>query len=126
MEGQYILNTGATTHTTALAFAAGGSLAVGSLEYFSQLWSAAANTIATASSTTHVSGVASKVINATSTAVYTLIYFSGVLRVTTGGTIIPQINFSANPTGTNLMKAGSYIKFAPIGSNTAQTIGNWS
>lgn len=126
MEAVYIMNTGATTHTTAVAFALAGGASVTSFEYLAMLWSAAANTIATAQSTTHVSGVASKVLNATSTAVWTLIQLKGLVRFNAGGTIAPQINFSANPTGTNLMKVGSFIRFTPVGSNTVVSVGPWA
>jgi hypothetical protein len=125
MEGLYIMNTGATTHTTALAFALGGGATVTSFEYLVDSWSAAANTIGV-SQVVHVSGVASKVINATSTAVWTLIRFRGLVRMNAAGTITPQINFSANPTGTNLMKVGSYITFTPMGLNTVASVGNWA
>lgn len=125
-EGVYIINTGTTTHTTAIAFALGGGATVTSVEYLVTLWSAAANTIATTSSNVHVSGVASKVLNATSTAVYTIIRFQGIWRQNAAGTVTPQINFSASPTGTNLMKVGSYIKFSPKGSNTMTFVGPWS
>lgn len=126
MEGQYILNTGATTHTTAMAFALGGgaSIVTDGLQYTTILWSAAANTLTTTQSTTHVSGVASKVLNATSTAVYTLIQFKGLLRMNAGGTVTPQIAFSANPTGTNLAKIGTYIQFTPIGAGAFTSIGS--
>lgn len=125
MRGLYILNTGATTHTTAMAFAL-GTATVTSWEYVANLWSAAANTISTTQSTTHVSGVASKVLNATSTAVYTIIQFEGFVRINTGGTITPQINFSANPTGTNLTKVGSFIRFDKMGSSSLQLAGPWA
>jgi hypothetical protein len=125
-EGQYIINTGSTTHTTAMAFALGSNATVSSFEYTTILWSAALNTIATAASFTQVSGVASKVLNATSTAVYTMIKFKGVMRTTLGGTITPQIAFSANPTGTNRMKKGSFIKFTPVGADTVEPIGLWA
>lgn len=129
-EGQYIINTGATTHTTALAFALAGGASVTSFEYVAETHSAAANTVTQATTSalwwvTHVSGVASKVINATNTAVYTIIKFKGIARMNAGGTITPQINFSANPTGTNLMKVGSYIKFKPIGNSSVKAVGPW-
>jgi len=124
MRGFYLMNTGSTTHTTAMAFALGGGASVTSWQYKTLLWSAAANTIATAQSTTHVSGVASKVLNATSAAVWTMIEFEGFIRMNAGGTVTPQINFSANPTGTNLMKVGSFIMFTPMGSNTVEKFGN--
>lgn len=122
-EGQYILNTGTTSHTTALAFAL-ATATVDSFEYVADCISAAENTPA-ATQTTHVSGVASTVINAASTAVYTIVKFKGIARFTLGGTVTPQINFSANPTGTNLMKKGSYVKFTPVGSSTAISVGPW-
>lgn len=125
-EGQYIMNTGSTSHTTAMAFALGSNATVSSFEYTTILWSAAANTIATAASFTHVSGVASKVLNAASGAVYTMIKFKGVMRTTLGGTITPQIQFSTAPGGTNLMKKGSFIKFTPVGADTVEPIGLWA
>jgi len=124
-EGIYRINTGATTHTTALAFAL-TTATVASFEYQVLLWSAAANAISTTQSTTHVSGVASKVVNATSTAVYTIIKFEGTFVTGTGGTITPQINFSANPTGTNLMKRGSFVSIRLIGVNTVTKAGGWN
>jgi hypothetical protein len=127
VEGRYIINTGATTHTTALAWSTGATIT--SFQYETLLWSAAANTITTAQSTTHVTGVASKVINATSTAVYTNIRFKGILvvgSVAGGSTITPQISFSANPTGTCLMKRGSWISFTKIGSDTDILKGGWN
>jgi hypothetical protein len=39
-----------------------------------------------------------------------------------GGTVTPQINFSAAPT-TPVMKADSYIKFTPIGTNVENAKG---
>lgn len=123
-EGEYYINTGAITHTTAMAFALSGAT-VASFEYQATLWAAAANTISTAQSTTHVTGVASKVLNATGTAVYTVIQFKGTAVFTAGGTITPQINFSASPTGTNLMKRGSWISFSKLGANTFVESGGW-
>lgn len=127
VEGRYYINTGSTTHTTALAWSTGATIT--DFQYQVVLWSAAANTITTTQSTTHVSGVASKVINATSTAVYTIIQFKGTIVVgsTAGGsTITPQINFSANPTGSCLMKRGSWISFTKIGTDTDILKGGWN
>jgi hypothetical protein len=123
--GRLLLATGATTHTTAMAWALSGAT-VASFEYTTNLWSAAANAISTAQSSCHVSGVASKVLNATSTAVRTVIEFDGILVTGTGGTITPQINFSANPTGTNQTLRGSYVSFELLGSDVATKFGGWA
>lgn len=123
--GQYYINTGTTTHTTALAWALGGATVV-SFEYLARTWSAAANTIVTTESVCHVSGVASKVINATSTAAWTLVEFEGTCVTGTGGTITPQIAFSANPTGICLMKRGSWVEFQRLGADTVTLAGGWA
>jgi hypothetical protein len=126
IEGQYLIANGTTNHTTAMAFALGGGASVTSFEYTATLWSSALNAIATAQSTTQVSGVASKVLNANSNLATTTIIFSGIVRMNAGGTITPQIAFSALPGGTNQMKVGSYIKFTPVGSGTVTSVGNWN
>ena len=125
VRGRWIVNTGATTHTTAMAFAL-ATATVTDFQYQVLLWNAALNGIATVQSTVHASGVASKVMNATSALVFTNIYFEGIMVVGTGGTVTPQINFSANPTGTNLMKRGSWISYELLGANTGTTIGGWA
>ena len=124
VEGFYKIVAGAVTHTTAIGFA--GTVNITNFEYEAMLWNAAANTITTTQSTTQVSGVASKVLNATSVSVHTLIKFKGILRVNVGGTIIPQITFSADPTGACTMAIGSYISFTALGLNSLQSVGNWS
>ncbi len=123
--GRYLIATGTTTHTTAMAWALSGAT-VASFEYTTNLWSAAANTISTAQSSCHVTGVASKVLNATSTAVRTVIEFDGILVTGTGGTIAPQINFSANPTGTNQMLRGAYVSLERLGADTVTKLGGWA
>jgi hypothetical protein len=125
VRGQWYVNTGSTTHTTAMAFEL-ATATVTDFQYQVMLWSAALNAVTTAQSTVHVSGVASKVLNATSAAVYTIIKFEGIMVIGTGGTVTPQINFSANPTGSNLMKRGSWTSFERLGADTAAAIGGWA
>lgn len=124
VEGFYKIRTGNVTHTTAMGF--GGTLTINNFEYDVMLWSANANTITTTQTTCQVSGLASKVLNTTSTALATNIKFKGILRVNAGGTIIPQIAFNADPTGVCDMRIGSYICFTPLGNNNFQSIGSWS
>jgi hypothetical protein len=123
-EAQYILSTGATTHTTATLFA--GTATLTGISYVAELTSSAANTITTTISKTNVNVATVKVLNATSTNVETVIQLMGIIRVNAAGTLIPQIQFSANPTGTNKTLTNSYIKLTPIGTNTVQSIGSWN
>lgn len=124
-EAELYLTTGATTHTT--AFLLGGTATYTSVKYLAQLWSGTAGTISTtAPSMLEVSVATSTVLNATSTATSTVIYLKGTIRVNAAGTLIPQINFSANPTSTNLTKTNSKFRLWPVGSNVVAAVGNWA
>ena len=126
IEGEYVVNSGTTTHTTAIGFSVGGDvLDLSGLEFSAVLWSAAASTITTAQSSIHVTANANTqtVLNATSTAAVTTIKITGVWKNTTNTTITPKIKFSAAPGGTNTMGAGSYIHFTPIAN---PLFGSWA
>jgi len=126
IEGEYVVNSGTTTHTTAIGFTVGGdALDNSGLEFSAVLWSAAANTITTTQSSIHVTANASTqtVLNATSTAAVTTIKITGVWNNTSNTTITPKIKFSAAPGGTNTMGAGSYIRFTPVAN---PTVGSWT
>lgn len=120
-EGQYRITKSGTTCTNALAFALGGGASITSMLYtvISQL--ASVNTAGTAQESAYVNKVASTVVTGTSTG-DVIIRFSGIIRMNAGGTVTPQINFSAAPT-TPVMKADSYIMFTPIGTNVENTKG---
>jgi hypothetical protein len=121
-KGKFLITNGSISHTTAMGWVVTTGLNITSMEYVVQIFSSALNGISTSSSV-QVSGVANKVLNATSSAVTTTIEFEGVLRCTTGGVLTPQLAFSAAPGGTNQMKVGSFIEFTEIGSDTVQTVG---
>lgn len=121
--GNYMVTTGGTSHSMAMAFLAGGSLTFTSINYIVVAWKGTVNTTATAQNTTWVSQAASTVITAANATAGSQVMFKGIMRINAGGTVTPQINFSANPTGTNLMKVDSYIAFRPLGSNTVEKVG---
>lgn len=118
------ISTGTTTHTTAFGF--GGTATFTSILYFSELISSAATTIATAASYLEVVAATATVLNATSAAATTKIKLHGAMRINAGGTIIPQITFSAGPTGTCQVNTNSFFRIWPVGSNTVEAVGNWS
>jgi len=82
------------------------------------------NTTATAQGFVWMDQVASTVVTATATTGGTHIRFTGTISMNAAGTITPQINFSANPGGTNVMKIGSFIKFTKIGTSSFTKSGN--
>jgi hypothetical protein len=116
-----MIATGTTTHTTAFGF--GGTATFTNIHYRSLLWSGTSGTInTTAPSKLDVSAATATVLNATSGAAFTEIEIEGVMRVNGAGTVIPQITFSAGPTGTCAVKVNSFIEFEPIGSNTVAAV----
>lgn len=124
-KGKFFVNTGTTTHTTAFGF--GGTATATSIRYQAKLWSGTSGTInTTAPSVVDHNALTAKVLNATSGAAFTLIEVEGIVRVNGGGTLIPQITFSAGPTGTCEVAVDSFIEFEMIGSNTVAAIGAWA
>lgn len=125
IEGQYNINCGTTTHTTAIGFTVGGDvMSLTGLEFSVVMWTASGATTTT-QSTYRVSANASTqtVLNATSTAAEATILITGIWKNTSNETITPKIKFSAAPGGTNTMGAGSYIRFTPIAN---PTVGTWT
>ncbi len=122
MEGFYQITKTTGSITTALAFAAAGSLTVTSINYFVWAMNVAVNTTTATVAMTNINQIASTVINAAATTALS-IYFKGIIRINVGGTLTPQINFS-NTATVPVMKADSYIMFTPIGTNTTNVLGN--
>jgi hypothetical protein len=126
MEGLLqITGMGGTTRTTALEFDAGGC-SLTSISYFAQIWTGAANAIPSASGQIHAVAATAQVMNATVATAAATIKIKGIVRINAGGTFIPQVKFSADPTGTIKCLKDSYFKLTPLGSNTVGSVGNWA
>lgn len=120
-----ITGMGATTRTTALEFDA-GSATLTSISYFGQIWTGAANAIASASGQLHAVAATAQVLNATVATAAATIMARGLVRINAAGTFIPQIKFSADPTGSLLSKKDSYFSMIPLGTNTVASVGPWA
>ncbi|WP_292110054.1 hypothetical protein [Mesorhizobium sp.] len=119
------LDTGATSHTT--AFGLGGTAVISNISYSAMaVSSAGAVTAGTPQMTPNVATAAATVLAAASTAVRTELWIEGTFEVTTAGTIIPQVTFSAGPTGTCQTSIGSFFEVEPIGPDTTAAVGNWN
>lgn len=120
---RFFINTGSTTHTTALGLAV--SSAVTNIGYWASLWSTTAGTISTtAPSVLDVTATTATVLNATSTATRTTIEAEGIIRTNGATTLTPQITFSAGPGGTCEVAVNSFFEIWPIGSDTVVGVGN--
>lgn len=120
-----ITGMGATTRTTALEFDA-GTATLTSISYLGQIWTGAANTIATASGQLHAVAATAQILNATVATAAATIMARGLVRINAAGTFIPQIKFSADPTGTLVSKKDSYFSMIPLGTNTVASVGSWA
>ena len=115
---------GATTTTKGISFN-GGTCTFTNIFYVGIGQNAVVNTTGTTQSSTAVNQAAVTTVLATGTTGW-WIKCDGIMRIANGGTLLPQFKFSANPTGTVLIKAGSYMVLYPLGSNTNASIGNWN
>lgn len=120
-----ITGMGATTRTTALEFDAGTATLTG-ISYLGEIFTGAANAIASASGQLHAVAATAQVLNATVATAAATIRARGLIRINAGGTLIPQIKFSADPTGTILCKKDSYFLMWPLGSKTVASVGSWA
>lgn len=121
-----ITGMGATTRTTALEFDA-GSATLTSIMYEAMIATGAANSIyGVAPTGIQAVAATAQIMNATVATAAAMIRAKGIVRINAGGTFIPQIKFSADPTGTILCKKDSYILLTPLGSNTVASIGPWA
>jgi len=118
-EGLLMLVTGATTHTTGTLF--GGTATITSIDYYATIRSNANLTITTAISSIRVSVATVIVLNATSTAVETVIQVDGAVKINAAGTFIPQFQFSAGPGTPITARRGSYFEMRAMQSDTQGT-----
>ncbi len=123
----FYVDTGTTSHIVSLAFDA-GSAVFSSFMYESciSVSNTGAGFIGTTTSTKINLSTAVSALHAATTNTRHSIRITGVMRVTTGGTFIPQIKFSADPTGTLTTGVGSYVKVVKMGADTVQATTNWA
>lgn len=115
---------GSTTCTKALDFS-GGTATFTAIRYWAIGQNVAINTGGTTQSTAHVDTSASTVILATGTTAW-YIFARGSFTINASGTFYPRFAFSANPTGTVLIKRGTYMRITPIGGTSDIAVGSWA
>jgi hypothetical protein len=127
MEGfVQITGMGGTTRTTALEFDA-GTASLTSICYDATIATGAAQTIYTVNPTGITAIVATAVVlNATVGTAAAIIRWRGIVRINATGTFIPQVKFSADPTGTIVCKKESFFLLSPVGTNTVASVGSWA
>ena len=115
LQGSYVIASGTTTHTTAINFVEAGLGGNGTCHF--RVLSFPAGTYGTTGRTQDTVAfqtAAGGVINATNTGALTAISFEGVYTCLDSVIFTPQVKFSAAPGGTNLTKAGSYLRLTRL------------
>ena len=125
VEGNIIVQSGTTTHTTALRLSDGVASVSPIFRLHFLNTAAAAGTISRAQDTVYFE-TNGGVINSTSISARNYILVRGSIETGSSVTITPQVAFSANPGGTNQIQDGSWIKFTPVGTSTMTFVGPWS
>jgi hypothetical protein len=118
---------GANSHTTSLLFA--GTSTLTSIEYTAEVFQGTAAPIAGAAFAAYESNAATALVvtaASTSTTEQLLIKVKGVVRISAGGTFIPQFKYSAAPGGAPSIQANSYFRLIYLGADTAGSNGAWS
>lgn len=123
-EGVIVATTGTTSYNAGFGF--GGTATLTAIGYAATGIKATAGTISTNINNRFVTTATCTAATATNTTGGAIIMVNGIVRVNGAGTLIPQIQFSAAPGGTNQIEANSFIRFRKIGSDTVTSSGSWS
>lgn len=108
----------AVAHSIALGFTP-TTATVSSIEYNSRAWVTAVGTATASGVHTRVKSTATTIINLSGANATESFEAWGTITIgNTGGTITPQIKFSADPTGTILLKAGARMTIWATGNDT--------
>lgn len=124
-ECRYIITTGSTGYSIATAFAL-TTATVSDFKYLAFAWKGIANTTVAAQGTVYIDRITSTVLTVSNATQGALVFLTGSFRTGTGGTITPQIDFSVNPTGTNLMKSGSMMRVRDVGPASFTNTSAWA
>lgn len=117
------LSTGTTNHN--VQWGLGGTATISSIKWFGSGRAAAAGGASTVQGSWGDSASQTAVL-AASTAAGAAIHVRGIMRIGTGGTIIPQMSFNVAPGGTNTADVNTFFSCHPIGSDTMTSVGAWA
>lgn len=105
--------------------------ALGGTATMTQSWRAAAQkgtaTLSTPTATqTTYNTAANTALTTASTNTVGYAQIDGLLIVTVGGTVIPQVSMGAGVAAAAVVGVGSYFRIRPYGSSSVSYVGNWS
>jgi len=123
-EGVIRVTNGSTSHTTSFGF--GGTATLTDIGYDAMSQRVGAGNNNGTFSGRWMTSASQTATDAAGTSLGWTLKVRGLIRVNAGGTLIPQMSFSADPTGTCQVEPDSYMVFRKIGSNTVASVGAWA
>lgn len=126
-----IANTGTTSHTWAFLFGGTATFTGCFYQALVRTGTTSAATL-TALSSLEAAVATATVLTAASTSAteFVTVLLKGVIEINAAGTIIPQMQASAQPGASGTpgvtVLAGSYFRCSPLGTSTVAAVGNWS
>ena len=117
VELMIFLATGTTSHTVAVGLGGTATWTAGNVSWYSKFLNIAMGgtpTAATMKANTTLTNGTTQVISPASTIASKTFEWTATVPVTAGGTLTPQIQFSAAPGGTNQVSNGSRCRVTPI------------
>mgnify|MGYP001579037350 CR=1 FL=1 len=116
---------GTTSHTIGILF--GGTATFTSIMYLAESTVTVGNALGAVSRITAVAATSTVVTAANTDATENNTFLlKGIMRINAAGTVIPQFIYSVAPGGVPTIRANSYFKVTPLGSNTVASVGNWA
>lgn len=126
VEGSILLTNGTTTaHTLGFSILGSGTATFSSVS-LNIFGSSDTSTSVITPRLTAVTAATNTTVTISSTNSSKLLVIRGLIRINAGGTIIPQIRYSAAPGGTITGSNENYLTLYPIGTNTVTSIGSWA
>jgi len=116
---------GTTSHTLSTLF--GGTATFTSITYLAETTSTTGNVLGAVSRIYGTGATALTVTAASTSATENItVILKGMIRTNAGGTVIPQIQYSAAPGGVPTVVRNSYFRLTPVGNSSVVSVGNWS
>lgn len=126
-EAIYYISRSAGTNSHVLYSLFGGTATFDSITYMVDSTSTAGNALGVVSRIFGTSAAALTVAGAsTNPSENIVLLLKGIMRTNNGGTIIPQVQYSAAPGGAPTFIKNSYFKITALGDSSVTSIGDWS
>lgn len=115
---------GGTAHTVSFGF--GGTATLTSIAYEGKGSRISGSGLSTNVNYRWVVSAAQTTLTSAGTLTGTNLFIKGIVRINGAGTLIPQMAFSVDPTGTCQVETNSYITLRKLGSDTVLSSGPWA